>query len=245
MSATFPPSTMRPAHNFDRKVEEMKPSKSDINWVIMDYLVSEGYPSAAEKFAQETNICSPEDINSIKERVNIRNSIHAGRLDDAIQMINEVDTQILDHNRALHWSLLQLQLIEIIRPILKKYGSTNPPSNEWVPVLQFATEQLAPQAPTHQDYQTALNNTMALTIFSEDKMPVETKQLLDLKLRETVANRVNKAILESRGQRSEAKIRQLVRARAWAEAQAREAKVDLPAFPIPIGLEPAGEAMVS
>ncbi|TKA32664.1 hypothetical protein B0A54_15468 [Friedmanniomyces endolithicus] len=31
-------------------------NKSDINWVIMDYLVSEGYPGAAEKFAQETNL---------------------------------------------------------------------------------------------------------------------------------------------------------------------------------------------
>lgn len=60
----------------------------------MDYLVSEGYPGAAEKFAQETNICSPEDVDSIRERVNIRNSIHAGRLDDVIQMINELDTQV-------------------------------------------------------------------------------------------------------------------------------------------------------
>lgn len=67
----------------------------------MDYLVSEGYPGAAEKFAQETNICSPEDVDSIRERVTIRNSIHAGRLDDAIQMINDVDTEA-SHPYTLH-----------------------------------------------------------------------------------------------------------------------------------------------
>lgn len=90
---------------------------------------------------------------------------------------------------------------------------------------------------------------MALMIFPPEKMAPEFKELLDLRLREKVATSVNKTILESRGQRSEAKIRQLVRARAWAEAQAREAKVDIPAS-IPIGLDAAeatavaGDAMV-
>ena len=69
---------------------------------------------------------------------------------------------------------------------------------------------------------------MALMIFPPDKMAPEFKELLDVRLRETVASEVNKAILEARGERSEAKIRQLVRARAWAEAQANEAKIDLP-----------------
>ena len=77
---------------------------------------------------------------------------------------------------------------------------------------------------------------MALMIFPQEKMAAEFKELLDLKLREKVAADVNKAILEARGERAEAKIRQLVRARAWAEAQAREAKVEMPPY-IPIGLD--------
>lgn len=87
---------------------------------------------------------------------------------------------------------------------------------------------------------------MALMIFPPDKMPQEFKELLDLKLRETVANSVNEAILKSKGQRPEAKIRQLVRARAWAEMQARESRVELPSV-IPIGLDGPSDddAMVS
>ena len=85
---------------------------------------------------------------------------------------------------------------------------------------------------------------MALMIFPPEKMTPEFKELLDLKLRETVANSVNQAVLKSRGQRSEAKIRQLVRARAWAEAQAREAKIDLPPR-LPIGLDAPGESSSS
>ena len=70
------------------------PFYSDINWVIMDYLVSEGYPGAAEKFAQETNLCQPADIEGIRERVRIRNAIHGGRIDEAVAMINEVDAEV-------------------------------------------------------------------------------------------------------------------------------------------------------
>ena len=60
----------------------------------MDYLVSEGYPGAAEKFAQETNLCQPADIDGIRDRVKIRNAIHAGRIDEAVSLINEMDPEV-------------------------------------------------------------------------------------------------------------------------------------------------------
>jgi len=147
--------------------------------------------------------------------------------------------QILDTNHLLHFHLLQLQLIEIIRIILDKPGG-NPSSNDFLPAIQFATAQLSPRAPTDPTYQQALERTMALMIFPPEKMGPEFKELLDVRLREKVAIDVNKAILESRGEGSEAKIRQLVKARAWAEAEARSAKVDLPSY-VPIGLDAADE----
>ena len=71
----------------------------------------------------------------------------------------------------------------------------------------------------------ALERTMALMIYEKDKMPLHMKELLDLKLRETVAGEVNKAILASQGMKPEARIRELVRARAWAEAQGKPLNV--------------------
>jgi hypothetical protein len=67
---------------------------SEINWVIMDYLVAEGYPGAAEKFAQETSLCKPADVESITARVDVRKAIHAGQIDQAISLINEIDAQV-------------------------------------------------------------------------------------------------------------------------------------------------------
>ena len=67
---------------------------SDINSLIMDYLITEGYPSAAQKFAIEANIPPSTDLESINERVEIRNSIHRGDLQTAIEKINELNPQV-------------------------------------------------------------------------------------------------------------------------------------------------------
>ena len=62
----------------------------------MDYLVSEGYPGAAEKFAHETNLSQGEtfDIQSIRERVDIRNAILSGRIEVAIELLNNDETMV-------------------------------------------------------------------------------------------------------------------------------------------------------
>lgn len=67
---------------------------SDLNSVIMDYLVSEGYPSAAQKFALEANIQPQVDVESIRERVEIRNAIYGGDIQSAIEQINELNPQV-------------------------------------------------------------------------------------------------------------------------------------------------------
>lgn len=60
----------------------------------MDYLVSEGYPSAAQKFAVEANIQPRMDIELIRERVEIRNAIYGGDIQSAIEKINEHNPQV-------------------------------------------------------------------------------------------------------------------------------------------------------
>lgn len=67
---------------------------SDVNNLIMDYLITEGYPSAAEKFAAEANIQPQANISGIQERVQIRESIHRGDLQMAIELINELNPDV-------------------------------------------------------------------------------------------------------------------------------------------------------
>ncbi len=79
---------MSPLLTFDAEFD------SDLNSVIMDYLISEGYPSAAQKFALEANIQPQVDVESIRERVEIRNAIYGGNIQSAIEKINELNPQV-------------------------------------------------------------------------------------------------------------------------------------------------------
>ncbi|KAF2803056.1 uncharacterized protein BDZ99DRAFT_468398 [Mytilinidion resinicola] len=209
-------------HSFQRRVDEIKPSKTDINFVIMDYLINEGYPSAAKKFAMEANIQPPIEEESILPRVEIRNAIYAGDIEKAIHKINDLNPQILDLDPTLHFALLRLQLIELIRKCMTT------PDADITPALTFATSQLAPRAPTNPEFLEDLERTMALLIFPPENLAPPLAALLDPALRQTVATRVNEAILGSQGARREARIRNLVRLRAWAERKARDAGKDIP-----------------
>lgn len=61
----------------------------------MDYLVNEGYPAAAKKFASEANIPHPAgDYENINDRVDIRNDIISGDIQSAIEKINELNPSV-------------------------------------------------------------------------------------------------------------------------------------------------------
>lgn len=132
--------------------------------------------------------------------------------------------QILDTDAALHFALLRLQLIELIR----QCEAT--PGRDITPALDFATQQLGPRAPTNPQFIEDLEKTMTLVVFSHDSLEPSLAALLKPELRREVADMVNKAILERETQRRDAAIRHLVQMRAWGEDTVRkETKKELPA----------------
>lgn len=68
--------------------------KSDLNAVIMDYLISEGYPDAAQKFAIEANIKPMMDVEEVEDRVAIREALYKGDIQTAIERINELNPEV-------------------------------------------------------------------------------------------------------------------------------------------------------
>ncbi|KAL8678958.1 MAG: hypothetical protein Q9224_001893 [Gallowayella concinna] len=195
---------------------------SDLNAVIMDYLISEGYPSAASKFASEANIQPTPAVDSIQERVAIREAIYHGDIQTAIERINDLNPMLLEKDDALHFALLRLQLVELIRSCGTKS------TDDCLPAINFATEELAPRASTNPDFLEDLERTMALLIFERKDLPPHLAALLEPKLRKDVAQRINEALLKEQGERTKAKLFDLVHLRAWSEQKAREARKDLP-----------------
>ncbi|KAK9465944.1 CTLH/CRA C-terminal to lish motif domain-containing protein [Lipomyces arxii] len=190
----------------------------------MNYLIIEGYQSAALKFAQEANISSSVALDSIDDRMKIRASIHAGDIQNAIERINDLNPELLDTNPELHFALLRLQLVELI----KKCTAT--PNGDIQPILNFASIHLASRAQKNPAFLADLEKTMALLCFSPDNLVPQLVELIDPSLRRQVAARVNEAILEAQGVMREAKMRGLVRLWGWAENALRQEKVDFPSL---------------
>lgn len=67
---------------------------SDINALILDYLTTEGYPSAAAKFSKEANLRPEDEEESLKARRQIQQFIHSGNIEDAISALNELEPQV-------------------------------------------------------------------------------------------------------------------------------------------------------
>lgn len=207
-------------HSFDARVTAVRSPKGDINAVILDYLTMEGYPKAAANFAKEANISAQQDMVSIISRREIQNQIHKGQISEAIEGLNDLDPEILGNDPKLHFELLRLQLVELIR---------NTSDGDIENVIKFAQEQLAPRAPANEKFVSELESTMSLLFFEKDDLPESLSHLLHPDLRRQVSEMVNKAVLELQTQRREAAIRNLVRLRTWAESTARQRKVELPA----------------
>lgn len=67
----------------------------------MDYLVIEGYKSAAEEFSQEANLSPPVDLESIESRMDIREALQRGDIEEAITRVNDLNPEVISFRSEL------------------------------------------------------------------------------------------------------------------------------------------------
>lgn len=60
----------------------------------MDYLVIEGFKSAAEEFGREAGLSAPVDLESIESRMNIREALQRGDVGEAITRVNDLNPEV-------------------------------------------------------------------------------------------------------------------------------------------------------
>jgi len=179
----------------------------DLNRLVMDYLVVEGYRSAAEEFGKEANLAAPVDLDSIERRMNIRDAIYRGDVEDAIEKVNDLNPEILETNPSLYFHLQQQKLIEHIR-----HGRTTE-------ALVFAQSELAPRSEENPEFLSELERTMALLAFeSTPNPPAAVAELLHPSQRIRTASELNAAILDSLSQGKEVKLVGLMKLLCWAES---------------------------
>ncbi|KAG1441572.1 hypothetical protein G6F56_011418 [Rhizopus delemar] len=181
----------------------------DLNQVVMNYLVVEGYRDAAEQFSFESGLEPTFDLDSIEERMSIRQAIQSGDIDTAIDLVNDLNPEILDTNPQLSFHLQQQKLIEFIR------------QGAFQEALEFATEEMAPRGEEHPEFLEELERTMALLAF-QNVMESPVQELLHPGQRQRTANEVNVAILVNQSQEKDSKLPNLLKMLAWGQEQLDE-----------------------
>lgn len=123
-------------------------------------------------------------------------------------------------------------MIELIRSASQSGGDI-------IPVIEFATAQLAPRAPTNPTFLAELEETMALLIFKQEDLTPPLAELMQPSLRQKIAKEVNEALLVAGGEKAFATLSDLISTRAWTQQKALIEKKDVVPEHVDLGLEPS------
>lgn len=184
-------------------------NERELNKLIMNYLVIEGYKDAAEKFQGECGTAPGIDLRSISDRMATRVAIQRGDVQEAIERANDLNPRILDENPQLFFHLQQQKLIELIR------------KGDIKSALQFAEEELAPRGEENPKFLAELERTMALLAF-EDVSKCPVADLLAPAQRQKTASELNAAILTNQCQEKDPKLPALLKLLLWTQDQLKE-----------------------
>ncbi|CAI0407370.1 unnamed protein product [Linum tenue] len=191
---------------WEKKLNDVKIRKEDMNRLVMNFFVTEGYVEAAEKFQRESGTETGIDLGSIIDRMAVKKAVQCGNVEDAIVKVNDLNPEILDTNPQLFFHLQQQRLIELIR------------NGKIEEALEFAQEELAPRGEEDQSFLEELERTVSLLAF-EDVANCPVGELLDISQRLKTASEVNAAILTSQSHEKEPKIPTLLKMLIWAQKE--------------------------
>jgi hypothetical protein len=180
--------------------------KEQMNIVIMNYFVTEGYVDAARQFEKESGTRTDVNLDTIKDRMLIRRAVQGGSVEEAIDRVNDLNPEILEHDSKLFFHLQQQRLIELIR------------TKEIDKALLFAQEYLAPLGEESPEFLEELERTLALLAF-EDPQVSPVKDLLGVQRRQQAASELNSAILHAQCQEKEPKLPNLLKMLKWSQSR--------------------------
>eukprot|EP00762_Andalucia_godoyi_P007266 ANDGO_08084.mRNA.1 Glucose-induced degradation protein 8 homolog len=178
-----------------------------IDNLIMNYLVIEGYQEAAQLFETESGVSAGIDLSTIQERMQIRSAVERGDIHAAIDKVNDLNPEILDTNQTLCFHLQQQKFIELIR------------LNKIEEALDFAQDEMAPRAAADPSLVEDLERTMTLLALGGLPNVPGVSELLDVSQRYKTASELNAAILASLSQEKDPKLPTLLRMVAWVQEE--------------------------
>jgi len=198
------------------RLENFKFKQADMNKLIMNYLVTEGFKEAAEKFQSEAGVEPTVELNTLDNRILIRDAVQSGRVQEATHLVNQLHPELLDNDRYLYFHLQQLHLIELIR------------AGKIEDALTFAQTQMSEAGESNPEVLSELERTLALLAFEQpQKSPFS--DLLEQSHRQKVASELNAAILKNEHyEQTTPRIINLLKLILWAQAELDKKAINYP-----------------
>ncbi|GLH14502.1 uncharacterized protein GBIM_18890 [Gryllus bimaculatus] len=116
------------------RLESRHIARADMNKLIMNYLVTEGFKEAAEKFQQESGVAPSMELDSMDERIRIRDAIQSGRIQEATALVNQLHPELLDNDRYLYF---HLQVASELNAAILKMENRDPTTPKLASLLKL------------------------------------------------------------------------------------------------------------
>lgn len=176
-----------PLDKWSKELTKLKIDREDMNKLVLNYLIIEGYKDAVQKFIKETGIKYDYDADLLNKRMQIRMLIVSGKIDDAINEINNINVEILEKNPSIHFELQKQKLIEIIK------------ANNIEEAISFAQKTLYPITQNNDQLLSELEKIMSLLAY-EDISQSPFKELGTVDQLKKLSSGINLEILSAQMQ---------------------------------------------
>ncbi|XP_024396245.1 uncharacterized protein [Physcomitrium patens] len=167
----------------DPRLFENVVSDSEVRKIVLSYLVHNCFKETAESFIACSGMKRTADCSvDIDKRKPIYNHVLEGNALKAIELTNELAVDLLTSNPDVHFDLLILHFIELVR------------AKDCASALEFAQKELRPFGKLLERCLDKLQDCMALLAY-DDPETSPMFHYLSLEYRHSVADALNSAVL--------------------------------------------------
>jgi len=185
----------------EKLYEHIEIDPSDVQSLILTYLIHHCYADTAQAFIEACNIDAQEGkrlMNGIHERSQILSLVRQGQVEKALALTDKLFPELLAKRPNVRFKLLCQQFIELIRHRKKEEA------------LDFAQKEWSPYAVEESAFSEELQDVFALIAY-EDPESSPVASYMQEAYKEQVVSTLNSAMLEHLNLPSEAPMEVILR----------------------------------
>ncbi|XP_016928930.1 glucose-induced degradation protein 8 homolog [Drosophila suzukii] len=204
----------KPSTSWPHRMMSFQCRQADLNRLVMNYLVTEGYQEAAKRFMTEASVAPGPHMNTIGDRLRIQDAVRVGQVKYAMDLATRIYPRLFETDNYVFFHMQQLRLIEMIR------------DQKMEKALKFAQSKAAGFSKVDPRHFHEVERTMGLLAFDRPEYS-PYGELMYYSYRQKVAGEINAAMLrcqemedgKDKDEPMEPRMMFLIKLILWAQAK--------------------------